>query len=264
MLAPITEGVLVHQSGFMQSNAVVVSGAEGVLLVDAGITSDEIAGIAAELGERALPVALGFSTHPHWDHLLWAAELGDVPRYGTGRCAAMIGSRLSDPDWRSFVSGMIPADIVADVPLNDLFGRITALPEGASSVPWEGPEARVLEHSGHAGGHAALVVARVLIAGDMLSDVLVPILNAMAPDPVGDYLAALDLLEAAVDEVDVVIPGHGSVGTDVRERIALDRAYVLALRDGEEPDDPRIRAPKPGWEWVGGLHTGQAERLTQA
>ena len=261
MLHAVTEGVLVHQSEFMQSNTTIVQGERGVLVVDAGITADEIADVAIDLGERALAVAAGFSTHPHWDHLLWHSDLGDVPRYGSARCAAMIGQRLADPEWKAFVSRMIPEDIVADVPLNDLFGRVTGLPEGASSIPWEGPETRVIEHSGHAGGHAALVVSRALIAGDMLSDVLVPILNAMAPDPVGDYLAALELLGTTVDEVDVVIPGHGSVGTDLRERIALDRAYVLALRDGEEPDDPRIRAPKPGWEWVSGLHAGQAKRL---
>ena len=264
MLAEITEGVLVQQSGFMQSNTVAVTGAHGVLLVDVGITGDEIAEVAAGLGEQELAVVAGFSTHPHWDHLLWHADFGAVPRYGTAQAAVAISARLASPGWEGMVAGMIPADIVDDVPLNELFGRITGLPEGATTVSWEGPETRLITHSAHAAGHAALIVTRVLIAGDMLSDVLVPILNAMAPDPVGDYLAALDLLEAVVDDVDVVIPGHGSVGTDLRERIGLDRAYVLALRDGDEPDDPRLRAPKPGWEWVSGLHTSQAERLQKA
>ena len=33
MLTPIADGVLVHESEFLQSNAVVVQGREGVLLV---------------------------------------------------------------------------------------------------------------------------------------------------------------------------------------------------------------------------------------
>ncbi len=267
MLTEVAEGILVHQSGFMQSNAVAVSGAQGVLLVDAGITRDEIAGIAAGLGERGLPVVAGFSTHPHWDHLLWHADLGVAPRYGTAQAAGAIGARLATPGWEAMVAGMIPADLVADVPLDDLFGRITGLPEGTASLPWEGPETLLIAHNGHAAGHAALLVTerRVLIAGDMVSDALVPILNAMAPDPVGDYLAALELLEAVAGDVDTVIPGHGSVGTDLRERIALDRAYVAALRDGLEPDDPRIDArAEPGWEWVNGLHASQADRLKKA
>src|SRR6187402_3032176 len=96
MLSEIAEGVLVHQSGFMQSNSVVVLGRDGVLLVDPGIESDEILCIAKDLRELGQPVVAGFSTHPHWDHLLWHAELGVAPRYGTARCAQTARQRLSD------------------------------------------------------------------------------------------------------------------------------------------------------------------------
>jgi hypothetical protein len=61
----------------------------------------------------------------------------------------------------------------------------------------------------------------------------------------------------------VVVPGHGRVGGRARERIDLDRAYVLALRAGRESPDPRIGpSAEPGWEWVTDLHHGQAQRLT--
>lgn len=258
MLNPIAEGVLVHTSEFMQSNAAIVQGEAGVLLIDAGITDHELAALAAELPG---PVIAGFSTHPHWDHLLWHAALGDVPRYGTAAAAGAIANRLATPGWEAMVSGMIPADIVAQVPLDDRFGRITGLPAGTTRIPWQGPEVRIIEHQAHAFGHAALVIpsARVLVVGDMLSDLLIPVLNAMAPDPVGDYLAALDRLEEVADQVEVVIPGHGSVGTDLRQRIDLDRAYVAALTEGRDPDDPRLGVP--GREWVAELHAGQAARL---
>ena len=68
------------------------------------------------------------------------------------------------------------------------------------------------------------------------------------------------------DDVDVVVPGHGSVGGagQLRARIDLDRAYVHALRDGGDPDDPRIGpSAKPGWEWVSDIHAGQAQSLAQ-
>ena len=38
MLRQVAEGVLAHESEFLQSNAVVVQGRAGVLLIDAGIT----------------------------------------------------------------------------------------------------------------------------------------------------------------------------------------------------------------------------------
>jgi glyoxylase-like metal-dependent hydrolase (beta-lactamase superfamily II) len=262
VLTQVADGVLVHQSEFMQSNAVVVRGAEGVLLVDPGVLGDELAGIATDLRE---PVAAGFSTHPHWDHLLWHAGFGEVPRYGTATCAAAIGARLSDPDWRAFVARMIPTDIVERVPLDDLFGRVAGLPAGTAEVPWDGPRVRILEHQAHAPGHAALLVEErgVLVAGDLLSDILVPILSVVAEDPVGDYLSALALLEGAADRVEVVVPGHGSVGgaDELCARIDVDRAYLTALREGGTGDDPRLRASAPFGEATTGIHERQLQLL---
>src|SRR4051794_41589239 len=90
-------------------------------------------------------------------------------------------------------------------------------------------------------------------------------LNA-AEDPIGDYLTALRLLEGVAGDVDVVVPGHGSVGGagQVRARIDQDRAYVHALRDPEALSDARLGpSAGPGWEWVSGVHEGQAQRLAR-
>jgi glyoxylase-like metal-dependent hydrolase (beta-lactamase superfamily II) len=262
MLTQVAEGVLVHESEWVQSNAVVVHGPSGVLLIDAGITRDELDSLANDLAESGQSVAVGFSTHPHWDHLLWHAGFGPAPRYGTEPAAAFARERLSG-DLQAIAKAV---GIPENVPL-ELLGKIVSLPAGATEVPWHGPSARILEHEAHAPGHAAVLLeqSRVLVAGDMVSDVLIPMLNLNgAPDPIGDYLAALDLLDAVVGKVDVVIPGHGSVGEagDLRRRIDQDRAYVLALRDGHDPVDARVgQSAKPGWEWVADVHAGQLARL---
>jgi glyoxylase-like metal-dependent hydrolase (beta-lactamase superfamily II) len=39
-----------------------------------------------------------------------------------------------------------------------LFGLITGLPAGMAQVPWDGPYIRIIEHQGHAAGHAALLI----------------------------------------------------------------------------------------------------------
>ena len=70
MLKQVAEGVLVHESEFIQSNCVVVQGRDGVLLIDPGITGDEMAALADDLRELGQPVVAGFSTHPDWDHVL--------------------------------------------------------------------------------------------------------------------------------------------------------------------------------------------------
>ncbi len=272
MLKRIAEGVLTHESEFIESNAVVVQGREGkagVLLIDAGITGDEMVAIADDLRTLGQPVVAGFSTHPHWDHLLWHATLGEAPRYGTARCAAAIRAFLSNPHWKDDIAEEFPPEIAGDVPL-DLLGLITGLPAEATQIPWDGPTVRIIAHQAHAPGHAALLIEerRVLVVGDMLSDVLIPLLDMSAADPIEDYLAALRLLEGVTGDVDVFITGHGSVGgaDQLHARIEQDRAYVQALRDGDGgvPDDPRIGPlARNGWEWVSDVHAGQLQQLAQ-
>src|SRR3954469_13479609 len=145
MLTQVAEGVLVHQSEFVQSNAVVVQGPAGALLIDPGITGDEIACLANDLRESGQPVVAGFSTHPHWDHLLWHADLGTAPRYGTARCAATVRDRLSGPGVEARIAAVLPPEIADQVPL-DLLGHITGLRADTDQIPWDGPRVRILEH----------------------------------------------------------------------------------------------------------------------
>jgi glyoxylase-like metal-dependent hydrolase (beta-lactamase superfamily II) len=266
VLRQVAEGVLIHQSEFCQSNAVVVHGRAGVLLIDPGVLGDEMAALADDLRELGQPVVAGFSTHPHWDHLLWHARLGAAPRYGTARCAATARNLRSDASWQARIAEWIPPDIAGRVPL-DLLGLVTGLPAGTAQIPWDGPQVRIIEHQGHAPGHAALLIEErgVLVAGDMLSDVLIPMLNLNGTmDPIEDYLSALGLLEGAAGDVDVLVPGHGSAGgaDQVHTRIDQDRAYVHALRDAHVPGDPRI-GPSATYDWVPGVHARQLQGLAR-
>ncbi|MFG6200087.1 MBL fold metallo-hydrolase [Nonomuraea sp. JJY05] len=269
MLRQVAEGVLVHESEFVQSNAVVVQGRAGALLIDPGVTGSEIDCLANDLRELGRPVVAGFSTHPDWDHLLWHARLGEAPRYGTARCAATVRDQLSDAGAKARIAAHLQeTEVAGQVPL-DLLGLITGLPAETAQIPWDGPQVRIIEHQAHAPGHAALLIEErgVLVAGDMLSDVLIPMLDLDGTaDPIEDYLTALRLLEGVAGDVNVIVPGHGSVGgsDQVQARIDQDRAYVYALRDGRDPSDPRIGpSAKPGWEWVSYVHTGQLQRLAQ-
>src|SRR5206468_12924190 len=76
-------------------------------------------------------------------------------------------------------------------------------------------------------------------------------------DQVGAYEAALDRLDEAAKHVDVMVPGHGTVaeGPEVAARLAADRAYIDALRRGEEPVDARLDA-----DWISGIHQSNLEQ----
>jgi glyoxylase-like metal-dependent hydrolase (beta-lactamase superfamily II) len=265
MLRQVADGVLVHESQFMCSNAVVVQGDSGVLLIDAGVLDDEMVCLAKDLEELGQPVVAAFSTHPHWDHLLWHPRLGEVPRYATDRCATTVRERLPDADAKARVATLMPPDIVGLVPL-ELLGLITGLPANATQIPWDGPHVRIIEHQAHAPGHAALLIEerRVLIAGDMLSDVLIPMLDVSgSAAPVENYYAALQLFEGLAGNVDIVIPGHGSVGGagQLLARITQDRAYLDAARAGDVVSDPRLGQSAYGKDFLPSVHERQVQNL---
>ena len=85
--------------------------------------------------------------------------------------------------------------------------------------------------------------ARVLIAGDHLSPVEIPMVGDGA-GMVDEYLATLDRLEPLVEEVDTVLPGHGEP-MDAERALAIlreDRDYVRALAsDGAAAPLPLAR-----------------------
>lgn len=262
VLTQVAEGVQIHVSVFCQNNTVVVRGGTGVLLVDAGVHAEELECLANDLADSGQTVVAAFSTHPHWDHMLWNSRLGAVPRYSTWFCTTTARERLAGGiDAHRFG---IPEQVSLD-----LLGDLTGLAAGTVEIPWDGPRIRIIEHQAHAPGHAALFIedAGVLVAGDMLSDVFVPMLDLNgAVDPIEDYLTALRLFEDVADSVGVVIPGHGSVGvgSKVGDRIARDRAYVEALRDSRVLTDPRVGPPAvPGWEFVADVHARQVEALAR-
>src|SRR5205085_2819723 len=94
-----------------------------------------------------------------------------------------------------------------DVPL-ELIALVTPLPADGGGVPGE-----IIEHQAHCVGHAAVLLADrgVLLAGDMLSDVLIPIFDPLQSDQLDAYETAFERLDEAVGRVDVIVPGHGAV-----------------------------------------------------
>jgi glyoxylase-like metal-dependent hydrolase (beta-lactamase superfamily II) len=83
MLTEVADGVWIRQSAWVWTNSIVVRGEEGLILVDPGIDGAELNELADDLDRLGIPVVAGFCTHPHWDHLLWHPQFGDVPRYAT-------------------------------------------------------------------------------------------------------------------------------------------------------------------------------------
>jgi len=247
-LTEIAPGVLVATSAYALTTSTVVAGPSGgCLVIDPAVTVADLAALAAGLAGRGLRPVAGWSTHPHWDHVLWSRELGDAPRYAAPAAVRFLEAERD---------GMI-RELQAAAPGHDLALTGRLRPLDAAVIPWDGPEARLIVHDGHAPGHGAVFLpgTGVLIAGDMCSDVEIPLLDTVAADPLGDYRAGMERL-ASVPGVRRVVPGHGHVGDagELRRRLALDAAYLDAVRCGKPPDDPRL----PGAaDWLRVTHEEQ-------
>ena len=245
----IADGVFVATAGLYTTTTTVVAGADGgCLLIDPAVTVADLAALAGWLSERGLRPVAGWSTHPHWDHLLWSAAFGAVPRYATPRAVAVAARELS----------ALVSDVGESAPGHDLtlFARVEPLPGRA--IDWAGPPAVVYAHDAHAPGHGAVLLpeAGVLVAGDMLSDTEIPLLDLESADPFGGYRQGLELL-AAAPGVRLVVPGHGHVGDQAEfgRRVAADRGYLDATEAGADPADDRLTA-----DWLRAEHARHRER----
>jgi glyoxylase-like metal-dependent hydrolase (beta-lactamase superfamily II) len=232
-LREVADGVLVATSRrYATTNTVVVSGDQAVL-VDPAWDPDELEDLADAIGARGLTIGAGLATHAHHDHLLWHPRFGDVPRWGSRRTVELATEHRAEllaalgPDW--------PPELA------EVFGQLKiAEPDPFGDV--EDPILLVV-HDGHAPGHSALwLPARnVLLAGDMLSDLELPLPHD--PDDLAAYLAGLEVLAPYVNRAKVLVPGHGSPTDRPADRLAADRHYLSALIAGVDPHDERYGNP---------------------
>src|SRR6185437_8652930 len=144
----VAPGVFVATAAKYTTTTTVVAGADGGCLVaDPALTVADVDALASWLAARGLRPVAAWSTHPHWDHVLWSRSLGDgVPRYATPRAA-----RVAERERDGLREGARESAPGHDL---DLVGRLTPL--AAAEVPWDGPRAVVVAHDAHAPGHGAL------------------------------------------------------------------------------------------------------------
>jgi glyoxylase-like metal-dependent hydrolase (beta-lactamase superfamily II) len=177
---------------------------------------------------------------------MWHPDLGEVPRWstpGTVEHLAAERDRLLAP-----LAEYLTPDLIA------IAGRLDPL--AGAHLPWAGPPTRVVVHDAHAPAHLALLLEAddVLVAGDMLSDVELP-MPASDDETLDTYLEGLERLGDAVRAARLLIPGHGTPTTDPMARCDADRRYLDDLLSGRRPDDPRIDDPENA-----ALHTANVDR----
>jgi glyoxylase-like metal-dependent hydrolase (beta-lactamase superfamily II) len=234
------------QSTFWMTNTGLITGADGsVVLVDPGVLPDELAEIARRAGKGRLRAAI--STHEDWDHVLWSRDLpARIPRLALPETVRMLEMQR-DEVLRSLAREEASLGVRWE---HDLVGRLD--PVETNPLVLGNMRITLVPTPGHTMGHASLWLEDdgVLFAGDMLSDVDIPML-APVPGVARIYLRSLETLEAHLHAAMMIVPGHGTPcgREEARSRLDADRAYMeslIAWSDDGVPEPPNLNSLLPG------------------
>jgi glyoxylase-like metal-dependent hydrolase (beta-lactamase superfamily II) len=230
------DGVWIFRSPLWQTNAVLVESDGDVLLCDPALFVPEIEAIGAEVARRAARPATLLLTHADFDHTCGIPHLADAEVVAgpdtaeavqTGAAAESLAA--ASEEWGAGWRTELRVDRVAE--------------QGASVAcgPWTVEVLPAPSH-GREGSAFAVREAGVLLAGDHLSSITIPLLVGL-DRAIAANEALLDALERF--ELRLVVPGHGPAHEPAAARAVAeaDLAYLRALRDAAAEAVANRRSP---------------------
>ncbi|HYM57145.1 MAG TPA: MBL fold metallo-hydrolase [Solirubrobacteraceae bacterium] len=235
--------VIVVTSRVYRTSATLVRAGEEAFCIDSPVYPDELEILPAVAEQADFRVVGLLATHADWDHLLGRYAFPSAP-LGLAESSALALRSAPGTAQRELREFDEQHYVERSAPLS-LGGRadIQALPVPGHCGVGE-RELDLHPADGHTVDGMAVWIpwARVLVCGDYLSPVEIPMISAGGSLPA--YLSTLDRLEALVPEAESVVPGHGEVLDATRAAAILgeDRAYLEALRErGAEAPLPLAR-----------------------
>ena len=224
------EDVIVCTSAYWQTTCTIVRGGDETFVIDSPVLPDELEALPAMLEQVGWPCTGLLATHGDWDHLLGrlafpAAALG-VAETTAARLTGSPGEAARE--LRAFDD-----QHYCERPRPLQLGELQALPvPGRLGVGEHELELHPTE--GHVADGMAIWIpwARVLVCGDHLSPVEIPMLSDGGS--VSAYRATLERLRPLVEGADHVVPGHGTV-LDAARALAILREDLVYLETWELP-----------------------------
>jgi len=259
-----SEGLLVSTHGPGETGA----GGES-FAIDSPVLPEELELLPALVEQAGFPKPQGLlATHADWDHVLGPLAFPEA----TLGCAESTAERLrAEPGAAQRELRDFDEELVIERPRPLALGGVQALPVPGRCAVGAG-ELELHPATGHTGDGMAIWIpwARVLVSGDYVSDVELPVLRADEPwlqatgyppgNALEEYLATLERLRPLVAAAEHVVPGHGAILDRERALGVLeeDRVYLQALRErGVEAELPPGRRSKTQRE----LHAQNVARL---
>ena len=209
------EDVVVATSRVYQTTCTLVRSGGEAFCIDSPILPDELEILPALAEQSGFSVVGLLATHGDWDHLLGRYAFPEAP---LGCAETTAGRLINEPGAAQRALREFDEEHYVERP------RPLSLP-GAQRLPVPGKvevgeqELELQPADGHTEDGMAVWIpwARVLVCGDYLSPVEIPMLHAKGAARA--YLATLARLEPLVEQADHVVPGHGApIDGDARRR----------------------------------------------
>jgi glyoxylase-like metal-dependent hydrolase (beta-lactamase superfamily II) len=245
-------GVLVATSRVFQTACTIVRDGDECFVIDSPVLPDELDVLPALLEQAGFPFSGLLATHADWDHLLGRLAFPDAALGVAETTAARLKAEPGDAARRLRA---FDDELYLERPAPLSLGQVQALPvPGHLDVGEQTIELHPTE--GHVVDGMALWIewARVLVAGDFLSPVEIPMISRGGS--VSAYLATLERLRPLVEQADHVVAGHGGAIDGVRALAILreDVTYLEGLPDSTLPIARRSAEQKR-------IHAENLERL---
>jgi glyoxylase-like metal-dependent hydrolase (beta-lactamase superfamily II) len=204
-------------------NIAVLTGADGKVFIDAGITASRPRILEAASELSADPIKHLINTHWHFDHAdgnEWLnAEGAAIIAHENTKTHLQAAQRVDDWDFN------FPPAPAAAIP-TDLFPTEKMLSLNNSTLH--------LKHYGpaHTDGDISVTFAEanVLHVGDTYWNGIYPFIDYSTGGGIGGMIKAAEANVAAADEATIVIPGHGNPVSNKAE-LSVYRDMLVAIHD---------------------------------
>jgi glyoxylase-like metal-dependent hydrolase (beta-lactamase superfamily II) len=258
--------VIVVTSQLFQTHCTIVrapGGEDESFAIDSPVLPEELELLPALTEQAGFPLPRGLlATHADWDHVLGPLAFEEA----TLGCAESTAARLhGEPGAAQRTLRRFDEELHIERRRPLSLGSIQALAVPGRCAIGEA-ELELHPATGHTADGMAVWIpwARVLVAGDYLSPIELPVLGerdaAGAQEVLGAYLATLERLRPLATAAALVVPGHGPTidGPTALRVLDEDVAYLHALRrHGAEAELPAQRRSQVQRE----LHAQNAGRV---